>query len=115
MAALTETMTVCESAMLTASGAEPQTPAQARKSSAWDIEGGWRQRELEEIASLLTMGVIEFVPLDQIPKGTKLVSNKMVYKEKPDMPGVPGRRKYVVSWRAASLRRKMSTAMCGLL
>jgi hypothetical protein len=54
---------------------------------------GWKVREQEEVDSLFDMGVFEWVPVSEVPNGTKLVRTKMVYKDKCDMPGVPGRRK----------------------
>ena len=92
-AAHAEMMESFETACLTSAGHEPQTRRQAMRSADWDIPGGWRVRELEEMLSLIKMGVLRYVPLSEVPTGTRLITTKPVYKEKPDMPGVPGRRK----------------------
>ena len=44
----------------------------------------WKDAEREELASLERTGCFEWVPVGKVPNGTKLLTNKMVYKLKPD-------------------------------
>ena len=88
-----ECLSEFHSAMLTTSGGEPQSRTQALKDPAWAIAGGWYEAELEEMAALEKNGVIEWIRCADLPPGTKVLDNKMIYKDKCPMPGVPGRRK----------------------
>ena len=79
--------------MLTTEGGEPQSRAQALKDPAWDIVGGWREAEEEELTSLEKMGVLEWICECDVPADAKVLNTKMVYKDKRPMSGMPGRRK----------------------
>ena len=68
--------------MLTTSGGEPQSRTQALKDPAWAIAGGWYEAELEEMAALEKNGVIEWIRCADLPPGTKVLDNKMIYKGK---------------------------------
>ena len=85
-----ETQEWYESAMLTSEGGDPLNRKAAKASGIWDL---WHKAELEEIRSLEELGVLKWVRMDSLPEGAKLLKNKIVYKSKPGMPGVPGRRK----------------------
>ena len=71
-AALLDTVAEYHHAMLTTSGGEPQTSKMALKDPAWDEPvNGWCVRELEEVKSLFDMGVLEWVPVSEVPKSTR--------------------------------------------
>ena len=44
----------------------------------------WKDAEREELVSLERTGCFEWVPVGKVPNSTKLLTNKMVYKLKPD-------------------------------
>ena len=77
-------------AMLTASGREPQTRKMAEKTKEWPE---WLAAELDEVNSLVRMGVFKWVPNSTVPNGAKRLNCKMVYKDKCATPGVPARKK----------------------
>ena len=76
--------------MLTASGREPQTRKMAEKTKEWPE---WLAAELDEVNSLVRMGVFKWVPNSTVPNGAKRLNCKMVYKDKCATPGVPARKK----------------------
>jgi hypothetical protein len=45
----------------------------------------WLESELLELQSMERTGCYEWVPVSQVPSGTKILTNKMVYKKKPDL------------------------------
>ena len=45
----------------------------------------WLESELHELQSMERTGCYEWVPVSQVPSGTKILTNKMVYKKKPDL------------------------------
>ena len=75
-------------AMLTASGGEPLTLAQAKASPDWQA---WQVAMKEELDSLMKLGVLRLVPEREVPPNTKFLKTKMVWKYKVGMPGVPAR------------------------
>ena len=90
---LEETKFYYQQACLTTTGGEPQSRKQAIESGNWLGPDGWYATELAEMEALERMGVLKWCPLHEVPNSTKLVGNKFVYKDKCDMPGVPGRKR----------------------
>ena len=62
-------------------GHEPNTYAEAVNCKDHAM---WKHAMDKEMNGLDRLGVFESVPLSQVPSGTKLISNKWVYKIKPD-------------------------------
>ena len=85
-----ETQHHLECAMLTASGGEPPNRKLAKLRADWPC---WRDAECCEMESLEKNGVLRWVPCAKVPPGTKLIANRLVYKHKVAMPGVPERYK----------------------
>ena len=52
----------------------------------------WLAAELDEVNSLVRMGVFQWVPNSQVPNGSKRLKCNMVYKDKCATPGVPARK-----------------------
>ena len=73
-----------------AAGGEPSSHDEALAS---DHPLQWCRAEKAEMDNLIKLGVLKWVPADQVPQTAKYLKTKMVYKYKESMPGVPARFK----------------------